>query len=251
MTPHGRYYALAGPGALSAFRAARLLRRLQAVEPNVAAVSGRFVHFVHATRALDDSEEARLKALLDYGEPGGPKPGRHRLPRRAAARHDLAVGQQGHRHRPQHRPGGRASDRARHDLHAGTEAWSVPWQGTRCGARGSHPGRAARPDDGKRDRAVDRSGAALHGTGRQAGAERPGAGRGPGCPRARQWRPGTGAVRRRGRLPRRCLHAAPPRSDRRRTDDVRAGELRTLPPQDLQRGAGPSTASGRTRRSSA
>ncbi len=74
MTPHGRYYALAGPGALSAFRAARLLRRLQAVEPNVAAVSGRFVHFVHATRALDDSEEVRLKALLDYGEPGGPKP---------------------------------------------------------------------------------------------------------------------------------------------------------------------------------
>ena len=27
------------------------------------------MHFVHATRALDDGEESRLKALLDYGEP--------------------------------------------------------------------------------------------------------------------------------------------------------------------------------------
>jgi phosphoribosylformylglycinamidine synthase len=69
MTPHGRFYALAGPGALSAFRAARLLQRLQAVERGVHAVSGQFMHFVHAIRALDDGEMARLNALLDYGEP--------------------------------------------------------------------------------------------------------------------------------------------------------------------------------------
>ena len=44
------------------------------------------------------------------------------------------------------------------------------------------------------------------------------------------------AVRRRDRLPRRRVPAAAAaRSDRRRTDDVRAGELRALPPQDLQR----------------
>jgi phosphoribosylformylglycinamidine synthase len=69
MTPHGRTYSLAGPGALSAFRAARLLQRLQAVDSNVSAVSAQYVHFVHATRALDAGEEARLKALLDYGDP--------------------------------------------------------------------------------------------------------------------------------------------------------------------------------------
>ena len=69
MTPHGRFYALAGPGALSAFRAARLLQRLQAVDPGVHAVSGQFMHFVHAIRALDDGEMARLNALLDYGDP--------------------------------------------------------------------------------------------------------------------------------------------------------------------------------------
>ena len=69
MTPHGRTYSLAGPGALSAFRAARLLQRLQAVDSNVGSVSAQYVHFVHATRALDAGEEARLKALLDYGDP--------------------------------------------------------------------------------------------------------------------------------------------------------------------------------------
>jgi phosphoribosylformylglycinamidine synthase len=69
MTPHGSFYALAGPGALSAFRAARLLQRLQAVDAGVQSVSGRFMHFVHAARALDDGEMARLNALLDYGDP--------------------------------------------------------------------------------------------------------------------------------------------------------------------------------------
>jgi phosphoribosylformylglycinamidine synthase len=69
MTPHGWTYSLAGPGALSAFRAARLLQRLQTVDSNVDSVSAQYVHFVHATRALDAGEEARLKALLDYGDP--------------------------------------------------------------------------------------------------------------------------------------------------------------------------------------
>ncbi len=74
MTPHGRTYSLAGPGALSAFRAARLLQRLQTVDPNVDSVSAQYVHFVHATRALDAGEEARLKALLDYGDPAALAP---------------------------------------------------------------------------------------------------------------------------------------------------------------------------------
>lgn len=73
MTPHGRFYALAGPGALSAFRAQRLLQRLRAIDPDIGEVSGRYVHFVHATRALDPGAEARLNALLDYGERAGPQ----------------------------------------------------------------------------------------------------------------------------------------------------------------------------------
>jgi len=71
MTPYGRFYALAGPGALSAFRRERLLRRLQAIDSAVARVDARFVHFVHATRELSDDENTRLAALLDYGEAAG------------------------------------------------------------------------------------------------------------------------------------------------------------------------------------
>src|SRR3990172_3513369 len=44
-----------------------------------------------------------------------------------------------------------------------------------------------------------------------------------------------GIERRGDRLPAQCLPAARPRSNGRRTDDVRAGEFRALPPQDLQR----------------
>jgi hypothetical protein len=44
MTPHGRTYSLAGPGALSSFRAARLLQRLQAVVSDVSSVSAQYVH---------------------------------------------------------------------------------------------------------------------------------------------------------------------------------------------------------------
>ncbi len=52
---------------------------------------------------------------------------------------------------------------------------------------------------------------------------------------ARQPRDGPGAGARRDRLPARSLPHARPRSDRRRADDVRAGQQRALPPQDLQR----------------
>ena len=67
MTPPGRFYALAGPGALSAFRAAALLRRIQAVEPGATGIAARHIHFVHATRDLEPSETAQLASLLDYG----------------------------------------------------------------------------------------------------------------------------------------------------------------------------------------
>ena len=49
---------------------------------------------------------------------------------------------------------------------------------------------------------------------------------------------GLALSRRRDRLPARELPPPRPRSDRRRAHDVRAGELRALPPQDLQRELG-------------
>src|SRR4249919_3592914 len=69
MSPHGRTYSLPGPSALSAFRAARLTKRLQTADPAVVSLSARYVHFVHATGEFADDEQARLRALLDYGEP--------------------------------------------------------------------------------------------------------------------------------------------------------------------------------------
>ena len=66
---NGTVFELKGGLALSDFRAARALASLRQVSPLVEAVSGRFVHFVHAERALTDDERARLEALLTYGDP--------------------------------------------------------------------------------------------------------------------------------------------------------------------------------------
>src|SRR5512145_2027155 len=68
MTSHGTFFALAGPSALSAFRSERLLSRIRTVEPAAQAVEGRFVHFVHAARPLEPHDDARLAALLHYGD---------------------------------------------------------------------------------------------------------------------------------------------------------------------------------------
>ena len=69
MTSHGKFFALAGPGALSPFRSERLLARVRSVAPAAEAIEARFIHFVHVERPLEDHEEARLAALLTYGEP--------------------------------------------------------------------------------------------------------------------------------------------------------------------------------------
>jgi phosphoribosylformylglycinamidine synthase len=58
---------LSGAPALSDFRLAKLLRRLGALEPEVAAVSSRFIHFVEASRELANDEMAVLERLLHYG----------------------------------------------------------------------------------------------------------------------------------------------------------------------------------------
>jgi phosphoribosylformylglycinamidine synthase len=58
---------LTGAPALSDFRLAKLLERLRALEPSVAALQAQFVHFVDVARALTSTERARLDCLLTYG----------------------------------------------------------------------------------------------------------------------------------------------------------------------------------------
>lgn len=67
-TCNGMVFELNGARALSDFRAALVLAALQRVSSNIEAVSGRFVHFVHASRELTKAEEERLASLLTYGD---------------------------------------------------------------------------------------------------------------------------------------------------------------------------------------
>ncbi|NEX62863.1 phosphoribosylformylglycinamidine synthase [Noviherbaspirillum galbum] len=60
---------LPGSNALSAFRTQRLLSQLQAVEPNIVGVTGRFLHFIDAAAQPSQDDVGRLDALLTYGEP--------------------------------------------------------------------------------------------------------------------------------------------------------------------------------------
>lgn len=59
---------LPGSNALSSFRTQGLLSRLQALEPSIVAVTGRFTHFIDSSAAFSDSEAGRLASLLTYGE---------------------------------------------------------------------------------------------------------------------------------------------------------------------------------------
>lgn len=58
---------LAGAPALSAFRIAKLLDRLTALDGAVTGLSARFTHFVEATRELTAAEQDVLARLLTYG----------------------------------------------------------------------------------------------------------------------------------------------------------------------------------------
>lgn len=60
---------LPGSNALSAFRTQGILSQLQAIDANIVAISGRFIHFVDAGQALSQDDTNRLQALLTYGEP--------------------------------------------------------------------------------------------------------------------------------------------------------------------------------------
>ena len=58
---------LPGSSALSAFRIARLLARLQALEPAISTVRAQFLHFVDHSAALDARQRWLLERLLDDG----------------------------------------------------------------------------------------------------------------------------------------------------------------------------------------
>ncbi|QYF93165.1 phosphoribosylformylglycinamidine synthase [Massilia sp. PAMC28688] len=60
---------LPGSNALSAFRSQRLLTQLQAVAPAIVGVRARFYHFIDASVPLSGQDQARLEAMLTYGEP--------------------------------------------------------------------------------------------------------------------------------------------------------------------------------------
>jgi len=60
---------LPGSNALSAFRTERLLLQLQHIDANIAAVTGRFLHFIDSSAPLNDADLKRLDGMLAYGEP--------------------------------------------------------------------------------------------------------------------------------------------------------------------------------------
>src|SRR3569832_1362054 len=60
---------LPGSTALSAFRTQRLLSQLQEIDPNIAGITGRYLHFIDASRPLEQADVGRLDALLTYGDP--------------------------------------------------------------------------------------------------------------------------------------------------------------------------------------
>jgi phosphoribosylformylglycinamidine synthase len=68
------FVVLEGPSASAPFRLARLLARLQALEPAVTGVSARYLHLVKLAAPLDDAASERLGRLLTYGEPAPAEP---------------------------------------------------------------------------------------------------------------------------------------------------------------------------------
>ena len=170
-----------------------------------------------------------LERLLDVDAAARPEPRGRRAAHRAAPRDDLALVLESDRHRARLRPRRRAAHRARQGL--------APRGRCRAYARVARRARraAVRPDDRDAARSTRARRSACS---RRIRAARSATSRSATIPEAALARvervAGTRALRWRDRLPRRRLRAAWPRSDRRRGDDVRAGEQRALPAQDLQ-----------------
>ena len=69
-----------GIAALSDFRKAKLLHRLQAIDPSITAIGAEYVHLVNTAQKLSSANEKRLVELLAYGSPfSGSRDGRLHL----------------------------------------------------------------------------------------------------------------------------------------------------------------------------
>ena len=68
--PPQHFYTFSGASALSKFRLAGLIPKLQALEPRIVSISARYLHFIAQTDELSPEDGSRLEALLTYGEPG-------------------------------------------------------------------------------------------------------------------------------------------------------------------------------------
>jgi phosphoribosylformylglycinamidine synthase len=71
--------SLLGAPALSEFRLGQLLGRIRLIEPTVASLASRFVHFVDVSEKLGDAQLLLLNRLLTYGPSAqiGAEPGVH------------------------------------------------------------------------------------------------------------------------------------------------------------------------------
>ena len=69
MAHHYDLFVVPGGSALSPFRAAALLTRLQEVAPGVTGVTARYVHLVATEDELADDDAEAVAGILDYGDP--------------------------------------------------------------------------------------------------------------------------------------------------------------------------------------
>ena len=58
-----------GASALSDFRQTRLLETLTRIDPNITGVRGQYLHFVNAQTPLSAEDNAKIEALMHYGDP--------------------------------------------------------------------------------------------------------------------------------------------------------------------------------------
>ena len=182
----------AARSAISAPR--QLLPRLQAVEPRIEDRSARSCTWLVTDDALAAPRKSGSPPCWATASPSRRRPRRRRWSSRRAW-HRLALGLQGHRHRPQLRPGA-APRRAGHRIPPGAQGAAAGQGGKALGeATAGRGGRAAaRPHD--RDRAgraseaagaVRRTAAPADGAGRRPGRRPRGAGRGQHAASAWRW----------------------------------------------------------------
>ena len=230
MTQSSRIFALTGPSALSTFRAARLLAAVQTVDKSADSLSGRFVHFIHTDRPLDESERARLEALLDYGDSAKAAakgaaflvvPRLGTISPWSSKATDIA-----------HNTGLTAVQR----IERGT-LYTIGL-GRRTLSADATARMAALLHDRMTESVIDPDAdpaLLFRELDSQANADGPAADARARGTRTCQCRNGTCPVSRRNRLSVRRVHADAAQSDRRRADDVCAGQLGALSTQDFQR----------------